>query len=57
MLSKEIPQLDRKEKWEVESQQKYRALKSGYNIKRKGLRMVMEELKQYSVGKKAKKKW
>lgn len=54
MFSKDISVLDRKEKGQSKSKQKYSALKRKYINERKGLKVIMEGLKQCFVAKKAK---
>ena len=53
-LLKDISVLDRKDKGELRNQQKYGALSRKYDMARKGLKVVIEELKQRLIAKKAK---
>lgn len=46
MFSKDISLLDRKEKGKIKSEQHYKALNRKYDIEGKGLKLLMEKLKQ-----------
>lgn len=53
MLLKEISFLSRNEKGELENKQKFRERNRKYNIETKGLKVVLDELKQWHVVKEA----
>ena len=53
-IESEISILQRKERGELRTDSKYTRLKKKYNIKRKGIGIVMEELKQWLKAKRAK---